>query len=112
MSALIGLIIITSGSAAIAQTRSTAMTKYTDSLGRFSISYPTNWSATTNRFQTEVVQFREPTGANLRIAMPNFIPTITDPEVAINQGVNAIGYGQVFIPEYKMHKTQRKHVTT
>lgn len=65
------------------------MTKYTDSQGRFSISYPTKWTATpaTNRFESQLVTFDSGVGPNSNIVIITGVGT--DPEAFARQVVNA-----------------------
>jgi hypothetical protein len=71
MSALVVLVMITSSSVAKAQT--TSMTKFTDYLGRFSISYPSNWTSepATNRFQTNAASFSNGNGSGFLVQVIN-----------------------------------------
>jgi hypothetical protein len=57
------------------------MTHYTDPEGRFSISYPTNWTATpaTNRFQTNAATFSNGIGSAVLVQVINLA---SSPELA------------------------------
>jgi hypothetical protein len=68
--------------------QTSSMTKYNDAQGRFSISYPTDWTATpqADRFQTTLVSFADGAGSGMSIVALSGIEL--DPQIMANLAVN------------------------
>ena len=72
------------------------MTKYTDPEGRFTISYPVNWTAQPagNRFESPLVTFDSGVGPNSNIVIITGVGT--DPEAFARQVVNTANQYTLF----------------
>jgi hypothetical protein len=85
-------IFMVNGSASLVKAQITSnMTKYTDSQGRFSVSYPVNWTATpsTNRFQSTLVKFDNGAGSSMSV---DLVRGATDPEEGARTTVNLASF--------------------
>jgi hypothetical protein len=77
----------------VATTQTSNMTKYSDPQGRFSVSYPTTWTATpqADRFQTTLVGFADGAGSGMSLISLSGI--VHDPQVMANLAVNNLPFG-------------------
>jgi hypothetical protein len=78
------------------------MTTYKDPQGRFTVSYPTNWTSTpaSNRFESPLVKFESGVGPNVQVA----IEIGTDPEALSRELANAGLFGYTLFQDVECTK--------